>query len=155
MDVADNLKALHLLLQEIIWDAVFKTTYVRVGIFYRNDTKASFLLTIIHYGIVVVASIVFDSAIRIFVRSQYVAFINLLAVLVGEASELAYSRGVNSKRKNRASITDWIIFYESLVTHMGQIAVISLPVLYTLTLKLNCSHSINPFIFNYLLAELI
>lgn len=77
---------------------------------------------------------------RLFVRARHVTLINFLTVFVKEAGELADCGGVNGKRINRTPFTARGIFYESLICHMGQVAIIPLPVLKTLCLKLNCSH---------------
>lgn len=63
--------------------------------------KTSSLLVIIHYCIVVIALVVFEATVRIFVRAQHVTLINFIAVLVEKASEL----------------TDGIRIYAEIIEH--------------------------------------
>lgn len=65
--------------------------------------KTSSLPVIIHYCIVVIALVVFEATIRIFVRAQHVTLINFIAVLVEKASEL----------------TDGIRIYAEIIEHFA------------------------------------
>lgn len=93
MDIADNLKVHHFVSRDISVVSLRNAEYCRYGILYRYCYETGILLMIKHYGKIVVALAIFKVAIRIFVRTQHVTLVNLLAVLVKDAGELADGAG--------------------------------------------------------------
>ena len=93
VDIADNLKLLHFFSRDISVVTLRNAAYFGFGILYRYCYETGIFLVKIHYGKIVVALAIFKAAERIFVGAQHVALINLLAVLVEEASELADGGG--------------------------------------------------------------